>query len=425
MHANLLTPTRASRRPQQGAVAVFTAILIALLVGFGALVVDLGRLYVFKTELQTAMDSCALAASGGLTGANDPNVFNVARARGLAMLDATKTNADGQARAASLLHFQSDGLNLGQVEVEFSEAMNGPWSGGGNPVTTKYVRCRYVDTGVPLLMGRVLNFFDSGGNNGPIGADTQVAAYAVARLVPGQSACAIPIGLCKSGAAPDYGLVRGARYTGVGEMHGTGNFGWLDFSPPAGGAPELADLLMGQGNCDLTTGSPVGAQGEVTSLDRAWNTRFGIYLNSQTTPANATPDYSGYGYPSGGNHYADYMARVAARTPFQGNTGNWTKLSTAEHGQYGKSRRIAVTPIVDCSVWSTGPGSAQPPIEAFGCVLMLAPVLKIQGAIPEGADASMQMAIEYIGRADEPGSPCTTAGRPGGGFGPPVPALVQ
>lgn len=421
-----LTHTAHARpQRQRGAVAVLTGILIALLVGFGALVVDLGRLYVFKTELQNAMDACALAASGALTGTNDPGIFNVARARGLAMLDASRRNIDEQARDASMVHFQRDRLDLARVAVEFSESMGGPWSTGGNPAATKYARCSYDDTGIPLLLARALNVFRAA--DAPPRTDAEVAAYAVARLAPGQSACAMPVAMCKAGPAPSFGLVPGKRYTAVQQtgqnQYGTGNFGWLDFTPPNGGASELADLILGEGSCSIAPGTQVGAQGQINSLQQAWNTRFGVYSpGSQYTAAKAPPDYTGYSYPSGDNNYPLYMARAATRAPFQGSAGNSTILNSTQHAELGKSRRIVVTTVVDCSTWNSGNGSAQPQVEGFACALMLSPVQT--GGNP-WSQVAPEIAIEHLGMANEPGSPCATSGLPGGSFGPPVPTLVQ
>ena len=54
------------RSGQGGGVLVLFGISLAVLIGFLGIVVDLGRLFVTKTELQTAMDACALAAASEL-----------------------------------------------------------------------------------------------------------------------------------------------------------------------------------------------------------------------------------------------------------------------------------------------------------------------------------------------------------------------
>ena len=48
---------------QRGAVAVLVALILVVLLGAAGIVLDLGRLFVAKTELQNAADACALAAA--------------------------------------------------------------------------------------------------------------------------------------------------------------------------------------------------------------------------------------------------------------------------------------------------------------------------------------------------------------------------
>src|SRR5215207_5610799 len=62
------------RSRQRGAVIITTALALLFLLGFMGIALDFGRLFVVKTELQTAMDSCALAAAqelDGLSGARE------------------------------------------------------------------------------------------------------------------------------------------------------------------------------------------------------------------------------------------------------------------------------------------------------------------------------------------------------------------
>ena len=54
---------RATRLQQQGAVIVTVCMLLLFLLGFIGIGLDFGKLFVVKGELQTAMDSCALAAA--------------------------------------------------------------------------------------------------------------------------------------------------------------------------------------------------------------------------------------------------------------------------------------------------------------------------------------------------------------------------
>ena len=59
---------------QRGSVAIMFGLTLVVLIGFIGLSVDLGRFFVIKSELQNAMDACALSAASQLKpGAGDPN----------------------------------------------------------------------------------------------------------------------------------------------------------------------------------------------------------------------------------------------------------------------------------------------------------------------------------------------------------------
>ncbi len=78
---------------QRGAVAIIVGLMIVVLVGFIGLALDLGKLYVSKSELQNRADSCALAAARDLTGATPLTVSEAAgltaAARNLVLFRAT------------------------------------------------------------------------------------------------------------------------------------------------------------------------------------------------------------------------------------------------------------------------------------------------------------------------------------------------
>ena len=256
-----------------------------------------------------------------------------------------------------------------------------------------------------------------------------VSAEAVAALSSAQSVCAMPLAVCAtpgSTQAQGWGLTVGRRLTSVDKPaagYGSGNFGWADFSPPNGGASELASLLEGQGACGVQRGQTIGQPGQATSIGKAWNTRFGLYPSANDA-RQAPPDYTGWGYSSGNNNLADYLAKRSTRAAFQGQTGGGVvALTSAQHAQWGAQRRLVTVPIVDCSVWNGGKGSATPAVLDLACVLMLAPVKT--SSRPSGAGVSNSFDVEYLGRAGDPGAPCATNGAVGGNTGRLVPGLVQ
>lgn len=416
---------------QRGAVAILLGLTLAVLIGFAGLAIDLGRFFIIKTELQNAMDACALSASTQLRpGQNDPNALTRAIAYGRVFTTGGVSTADrtgGERAIMNRLNFQ-DATAIVQAEnIAFSPTLNGPYQslGASNPNTAAFVQCSLPLAGIPIFFFRVLN---------PLLNTQTVSARAVATLAPSSTTCAIPVGVCRSAtgsSSNNFGLTVGqwlSQPGGSGSPYGTGNFGWIDFSPPAGGASEVADLLNGSGQCSLAVGTVVGQSGNLgTAGERAWNTRFGVYQASGS-PSTAAPDRTGFGYndinwPSRSSAYAgtsvsgvnNYVQSVAAYSPYQGplEPGNaYSSISSAQHQAFNQLRRVAVAPVVNCGVWNTG--GADPAVEGWACVLMLHPV---RGSVTAPT-------LEFLGLSTSPGSPCATTGQPGT-FGPDVPQLVQ
>lgn len=426
---------------QRGAMAVLVTLMAVVLLGFGGLVTDIGRMYIIRTELQSAMDGCALAAAAQLNG--DATSLTRGALHGRAMVDKTKT-ASGQGRDLRYVNrlFQVGDIDPALVDVEFSILLAGPYEAPGGTVTpdnAAFVRCKYDETQVPVYLMRILNILAAAIN---IPANTTVSALAVATQEPSSSvACAFPVAVCRGGPAPDYGLIKGNWYGGLQHKnppptgYGTGNFGWIDFTPPSGGASELADIITGSGVCSLTTGVPVGESGVAASLEKAWNSRFGVYQagGGNPQPSTAAPDFTGVGYSNenwgGSNAYPNYKIQLDSRAPYNSPVGGLgltsptlaelnpaNPSSAATHLAFGKKRRVVTAPIVDCSAWDTG--GANPTVDAFACVLLLRPITN------PGA-GSFTTEVEYLGLASETNSPCATSGLPGGSVGPRVPSLVQ
>lgn len=412
------------RHRQRGGIAIVVGLSLAVVLGFAGLALDGGRLYVNKTELQNAADACALGAAYEMAGAPAISAASFNAAHNAGMLVATRHRAD--------FHSGSRQIDAQDVTIEFGNSLSGGnWltAAASPPGTSNYVRCTIQETGLSPWFMQILGF-----------GDATVRAAATATLAQAQSNCAIPMGMCKQGPAPGFGLNPGQWYDGFFGAGGslTGNFNWIDFTPPNGGASELAALLTGGGACNVAVGTTVGATGAQASLARAWNTRFGLYSGSYDT-GSAKPDRTGYAYTalnwpekqdayrgssaSGKPNYrsqrdarASYGASVAA-----GNTETGLSISNghsvitpAVHAQLGANRRIATAPIMDCAGWG---GSQTQPILGWACVLMLNPI--------DGPGETIYM--EYLGLASDPTSPCATGGVVGGSTstGPLVPGLVQ
>jgi Flp pilus assembly protein TadG len=435
---------QAPRRRQRGAVAIIVGLSLAVLVGFAGLVLDLGRLFVNKTELQSAADACALAAARELicdtsTGGTCPAKF-LLNAETAGIFAASQNKKD----------LQDSPVTIAPADVRFYTSI-GPNSaylprGSANP-NSKFAMCIARSNGlVPRFMGVV-----------GLAEPNDVAAHAVATLAPSQNFClGPPIGVCRkydpvTGAAkpaPNYGYQLGEWISSDFTANGnnvdlSGNFKWVDFTPNAGGNSEIDAGLVGSGGmCNIHVGDNVDViqPGQQQGAKDAYNTRFGIYPNGANgyTADTAPPDRTGYAYPNKspgspvfpiptgsppiGSVYNDYLRR-------QGNTNN-TPFVQNEYGvsgpggsipgnavgsdvlqTKGNNRRLVAVPMVDCNASTSS-------ILGTVCVLMLNPM-------SNGATGTLY--LEYRGDATSASSPCAAFGAPAGpgGLGPLVPTLVQ
>lgn len=409
------------QQEERGVVAIIVALSLAVLVGFAGIVLDLGQLFVNKTELQNAADACALAAANQLV--CDPGVGPCPNAF---LLDAEAAGAYVARRNAS--NFQYSPVTIAPGDVKFHTAI-GPNSAympaAVANTNSKFAMCIARSASIAPKFMRVLSTFEP----------TVVQAQAVATLAPGQTACnASPIGVCAKSLAKPFGYTEGewivSKFNNAQGPDASasleGNFRWVDYSANAGGTNEVNDQLLGTGAvCGIKIGDEVNEEGVKQGSKAAWNTRFGIYPKGANapTPSTAAPDKTGYAYPSpsisiGQSAYADYRSQQAANAPFdkQQYTGLGTfppnaSITAQEHLKFGGERRLLSVPVIEC-------GKAPAPVKILGmaCVLMLNPM-------SNGANGEQY--LEWRGLANAAGSPCRTAGVAGGTDGALVPTLVQ
>ena len=399
---------------QTGAVAVTVAISIVVLIGFVGLALDLGRLFITKSELQNSADACALAAARELTGVSNTQL-TIAKAAGMTI------------GTAHNVMFQSEPVS--DISITFGVdqyAQDNEAFEGETAKNMEYVRCSTRRRGIATWLIQILNILP-----GVDIGEQVVSASAVATLTNAQNNCAIPVGICEADLETAGGVngAKGEWLEGTLSEGMTGSFKWIDFSPPNGGASELAELLKGAGMCNVpSTGAYVGESGFVASLADTWNTRFGVYKN-KPTQAGSVPDFTGYAYtevttPSKFGVYDDFKNQRKVNAPYQTNdeTGLNVKGSidgSAELEANGADRRLAAVPIVDCDNFIDGQTAE---IKEWGCVLMLHP-------INDNASSKnpVRMYLEYLGLASDPDSPCATLGVPGdsSSIGPQVPVLVK
>jgi Flp pilus assembly protein TadG len=425
------------RHRQKGAVIITVALLMFFLLGFMAFALDFGKLFVVKSELQTAMDSCALAAAQELDSL--PTSIDRARSAGLT---AGNLNA---------VNFQSPTWSgQGQLVAADITFRSADYTATTNPSIAQYAQCQHVQAGVQMWLLKAMSIVT--GDTTLFPGTHNVMASAVATRASSQTACPIPLALKpKVGgtAANSYGFVAGEWVTllmGAGEAT-NGEIGWANLDGTNSASETVAEM---NGKCGSEVGDTLGTPGVQAAVADVWNYRFGIYRNgvSPGTPATHNPDYSGYAYTalnwpsrfdayygslgSGGadptadsfdNKRAAFASCDDDGTRMRGGGGHSCESITGldlnsfqdlavpgtaavgGHKTHGRDRRTVVVPVVN--------GSNS--IIDWSCMLMLQPL-----SIPMVA-----VQLEFIGLAGQPGIPCVTNGMPGGWSGPLVPQLVR
>ncbi|WP_321850943.1 Tad domain-containing protein [Burkholderia diffusa] len=413
--------TRRGMRRQQGAVAIIVGLALAVMIGFVGLALDLGKLYVTRSELQNSADSCALSAARDLTSAIS---LQVAEADGIA------------AGHSNFAFFQQNAVQMQtDSNVTFSDSLTNSFltkTAVATPANIKYVKCTAQLTNIAHWFIEVLNTIPGV----QVANAAQVSASAIATVGAGQTTCAIPVFVCRASSTAPYKVGDWiSSPSGSSSTYGPGNFGWaaLDGST---NEPTIASELSGN-TCNITSPPKLGSTGLKSASLRAWNTRFGIYTNG-ANGSSGQPDFTGYAYvgpnygPPGtagivGDAYTQFVLDRASFKSYQGDgappagSGIATKgTATASNYQtFGGDRRVALAPEGDCSTLNGA--SNQLTVTQWDCVLMLDPLPFSPGA------GGVVAHLEYLGSASSGNTPCATHGLPGSGssVGLKVPMLVQ
>jgi Flp pilus assembly protein TadG len=400
------TGRHGARRRQHGAIIIMAALTLLLLLGFMGIALDFGRMFIVKTELQTALDSCALASARELDGQSD-----------------AITRAVGAGSAAGNLN----GVNLqsanwsgqGQITSADISFLDKNYAATTTPASAVYSQCTHTQSNIHLWLMQAMGAFS--GNTAGFPANGTVSTHAVATRVPSQTACIIPVV-----------LPQGSYVTGQ----------WITFDPKNG--PMIWGNLDGTTDANTTNSemrdgycispSPnqsITTPGTKTTVAEFWNFRFGIYKSNPSAPTGQ-PDYSSFIYNTSnwqghdgagniGNAYQgsspngtpNFLAQRLAFMPCGANpaacgisTGGYqTVAQTPTLKATGANRRIVTVPIVSGSTFKN----------QFACMLMLDPL----------QPSSLVAHFEYLGLASASNSPCFTSGFAGGTIGPLVPVLVR
>ena len=266
----------AFKRKQKGAVAIVLGLSLVTLFAMGGVVLDLGHLYIAKSELQNSADAAALAGAQRL----NETAAGITNARDNAIAVAAQNN----------FNF-STAVTITGANTEFGPGPDGPWSSYatalGSPTGKTFVK---VDTGArtldTYLMRVVSPAFNTVNTSGVAVAGRyviDVTPMGVCAIDPLNRTVAMPV----TNELMELGFRRGITYN-IPELGPLGAAGVPMFlnpvdSPPTACAPNHSNAVFTKsfvcnGNSVIGTGASVYANtgGSYGPLEKALNSRFDI-----------------------------------------------------------------------------------------------------------------------------------------------------
>jgi len=187
------TPTRA-QSGQRGYILVLLMLSLVCLIALAGLAIDVGRMYVARSEAQSFVDSAALAA--------------------VTKLDGT-TNGVTKALSAVGSDPKQWGFGLNSftnVTTTFATSLSGPWVSNPSPATGYYYARVSTMVGLPMYLIRVV-----AGSSANVGALAVAGRYQITTLVNGGEFPFSPYTRATSpnpdSATDPYGFATGMQYT--------------------------------------------------------------------------------------------------------------------------------------------------------------------------------------------------------------------
>lgn len=405
-----MRPGIASRKRQRGAVAIVVGLTIAALIGFLGIVIDLGHLYVRKTELQNAADAAALAGARQLDG----TAAGIGAAAAAAIATAAANASDlGQTPVA-----------IGNEQIRFGPTSGGGWSdvatAQGSPATMTFIK---VDT-AGIAQGTRSTWFMPVLNPAQASTTTNGVAVAGAPVCDG-----LPIFVCPpAGGGP---FIQGQSYHFLEDPSVVGYF---DPSPPGSpslippGVHEMSDIICaGKMSCIGAGTYSSRTQAGFGRMASAFNTRFGDFKGSfKDSAAACRPDTNVKPYPFAaatwmespptsqdgvnGLHWSAFRppalpgvpavngsypsAASGGGTPYSQTTPAFYSPPTGYEDFEQAGRRIITVAIADPAVCNNGiiivPPNTDFPIAGFGRFFMQIPY---QGT---GPGSGKGLYVEYL-----------------------------
>ena len=268
-------------KEEDGTAAILWAISLVAILGLVAVGWEVGKMGRTQAELQTFVDSVALAAAGELDG----NADAITRATSAANNLISDRNTFGIGNDGNRALNSADFLPLvflNNLPADDQTPI------GASIITTNARNAAFVEITarphtVAMSFLRVLN----GLLGRPLGADPRISATAVAGYT-GAACDTTPLMFCLPGTDIDVGDMINLRDKGGSSLWAAGNFGFLDVTKFAdasfctgSGAPLLRCMLAARENitrCALSrSGADTDPGQSVGITTAAFNVRFDLY----------------------------------------------------------------------------------------------------------------------------------------------------
>lgn len=274
----------------RGNFVIFTALMATALVGVGALSLDLGRLFVLRSEMQNAADAAALAAAAELTGEPGSRANAEAAARNLLQHDSRFADVRPLLGATiEVEFFCAIGSRADPVDVHVfcSEPEVNGRRLAANDTEASYVRVNLAPVSNSDAYSMSLLFLpvlDASINR------VQSRSFLTASATAGQHfyACDYPpLLMCNPYEPLPFGehMTPGGQVVylnsgGGSDAWAPGNFGWMQPPGAGNGTPEVTAYMANPGATGCTRPVMDTRTGNFgNAVANAVNTRFGLYSN--------------------------------------------------------------------------------------------------------------------------------------------------
>ena len=280
---NIRRDIRAMLNDDEGAIIVFWAVALVVLLGIVALSFDLGEKASTQSELQSYADQVALAAAGELDGKSDAITRATAAAANMIVDRQTfatgSQNLSGASNYALTFYKSLPASDTSSIDPGLTT----------DPAKAIYVRAKVTPRTVPFVFTAAFDAL-----RGSATANPTIGATAVAGFT--QYACDItPLMFCVPSASfrakDNVGKMILLRAGGNGAAWGAGDFGFLD---PSGLLVDGSGPCAGLSGAQLTV-CLIGASGALTQCysQRGVNTEPGQKVGIENSAFNVRFDMYG------------------------------------------------------------------------------------------------------------------------------------